>query len=115
GGQAVTAQETARRRDAIAGHSEDDATKRATTPKRYQRVDEQGDTMDRQVLLGPAASHSGPDPARGNHGHRASAITAAPHREAFASGNRAKIMRPAAVCSTVVTVTSTFWPMKRLP
>ncbi len=113
---AVPIQGAARGGDPIDRDREDHAVHPLAVQKPPHRVDEERGPRQRQVLLRPAGSHPHAHPARRDHGHRAIGFAASGHRDTLSSSRgRAKIMRPAVVCSTVVTVTSTVWPMKRLP
>ena len=112
-----TPEERLRPLDPVAGHRQHDPGDGAGTSEYAQRVDQQGHPANGQVLLGHPGAHADTSsPRRHDSDGPRPALDGSHHWSDSAGGTgRAKIIRPAVVCSTLVTVTSTLWPMSFRP
>ena len=109
-GHPVAAQQPPRRLHPLGRHRHHQARHAGGPGEGAQGVDEERRPPEAEILLGPPRAHAGPGSPRGNHHHGLSQCP-----DSSVGAGRAKIIRPAVVCSTLVTVTSSIWPMYFLP
>src|SRR6185503_8339698 len=103
-------QQPPRGRHPLRGHRHHQGRYTGGAGQGAQGVDEKRRAGEAEILLGQPRAHAGAGTARGDHDHGLPQCT-----DSSAGAGRAKIIRPAVVCSTLVTVTSSIWPMCFLP